>query len=121
VSVLLSPFFFLSFTFHSYPSVFRVGFADGRGSAGVPQVVLPVWIDCFDFANRAEMLGIGLWGNKSTVPKNSASELGPAMIEVLLGSRSNVMRNQARDLAEVCRREGEGRVIAARAVMQQID
>lgn len=99
----------------------RLGPSNHRDSAGVPQVVLPVWVDCFDFANRAEMLGIGLWGNKSTIPMNSAAELGPALTEVLLGDKSDHMRNRARDLAELCHRDGEGRTVAARAIMQQIE
>ncbi|KAI1845887.1 hypothetical protein JX265_011218 [Neoarthrinium moseri] len=89
-------------------------------SAGVPHVVLPVWIDCFDFANRAEMLGIGVWGNKSTVPMNSARELGPALIEVVLGDRADFMRSRAKDLAEMCNEDGGGRYVAAKIIMGEI-
>lgn len=84
-------------------------------------MVLPVWIDCFDFANRAELLGIGVWGNKSSVPLNSSKELGPALLEVVLGSRADSMRFRAKDLAEICHEEGGGRYIAARKIFEQIE
>ncbi|KAI0131800.1 glycosyltransferase family 1 protein [Xylariales sp. AK1849] len=90
-------------------------------NAGVPHVILPVWIDCFDFANRAELLGIGLWGNRSTVPMNSSSDLAPALIEVVLGERADSMRNRAKDLAEICKQEGGGRYVAARTIFEEIE
>lgn len=90
-------------------------------SAGVPHIVLPVWIDCFDFASRAELLGIGRWANRRTLPLNSARELGPALIDVVLSEEhSEGMRRRALELAEVCGRDGGGRVVAARTIMEQV-
>ncbi|KAK8010012.1 UDP-glucoronosyl and UDP-glucosyl transferase family protein [Apiospora arundinis] len=90
-------------------------------NAGVPHIVLPVWIDCFDFANRAELLGIGRWANRRTLPLNSARELGPALVDVVLSKRnSQEMRRRAEELAKICGREGGGRVVAARNIMEEI-
>ena len=33
---------------------------------GVPQICLPPWFDCYDFAQKAEWLGIGRWANKKS-------------------------------------------------------
>ncbi|KAK7957842.1 Glycosyltransferase sdnJ [Apiospora saccharicola] len=90
-------------------------------SAGVPHIVLPVWIDCFDFASRAELLGIGRWANRRTLPLNSARELGPALIDVVLSEEhSESMRHGAEQLAEICGRNGGGRIVAARTIMEKM-
>jgi hypothetical protein len=83
--------------------------------------VLPPWIDCFDFANRAELLGIGTWGNRSSAPMNSSRELGPALVKVVLGENADSMRLRAKDIAEICRQEGGGRFIAARTIFEEIE
>lgn len=49
-------------------------------SAGVPQVLLPQWFDCYDFASRAEWLGIGVYGNRAVAPHVEAEEFGRALI-----------------------------------------
>jgi UDP:flavonoid glycosyltransferase YjiC (YdhE family) len=91
-------------------------------SAGIPQVVLPVWMDTFDFARRAELLGIGRWGNRVSA-KNKGDwgrELGLVLIDVILGPRSAQMRDKARDLAKLCSQGGGGRVIAAKMILNEI-
>ncbi|KAK3400338.1 hypothetical protein B0T20DRAFT_478186 [Sordaria brevicollis] len=59
--------------------------------AGIPQVILPPWMDCYDFARRAEFLGIGRWGNRlaSAASENSGKlcdtkELADGLIDVVL-------------------------------------
>ncbi|KAK4149016.1 hypothetical protein C8A00DRAFT_47293 [Chaetomidium leptoderma] len=81
-------------------------------SAGVPQVVLPLWMDTYDFARRAELLGIGRWGNLIADRLCEANEFG---------SRRLTYAQKARELAELCKRSGGGRVIAARHVLAEID
>ncbi|KAK0734499.1 hypothetical protein B0T26DRAFT_670790 [Lasiosphaeria miniovina] len=88
-------------------------------AAGVPQVVLPVWIDCFDFANRCEFLGVGRWGNKSTPPRCRAPELSPVLVDVVLGPKSAGYRARAAELARLCARE-PGRTKAARVILGEI-
>ncbi|OGM39469.1 UDP-glucoronosyl and UDP-glucosyl transferase family protein [Aspergillus bombycis] len=51
--------------------------------AGVPQVIIPVWLDTYDFALRAEWLGIGIWASRKTAPGVNGPELGQALIRVL--------------------------------------
>lgn len=89
-------------------------------SAGIPQVVLPVWMDTFDFARRAELLGIGRWGNKVTHKGAWGGELGNVLIEVLLGGQSGKMKERAEELAKLCNENGGGRVIAARTILREI-
>ncbi len=68
-------------------------------------------------AFRVEWLGIGLWGSREARPKCKASELGPVLIDVVLGPRAGEMRSKARELASVCEAYGEGRDIAAKQVL----
>ncbi len=87
----------------------------------MPQVVLPVWMDTYDFARRAEILGIGRWGNKLTGKLCGSSELGEALVDVVASDRSAAYAQKAKELAELCRRSGGGRTIAARHILAQID
>lgn len=67
---------------------------------GKPQIILPAWIDCFDFANRAEMLGIGLWGNKRVAGGYiHEADLSAALVEILAGSRAEEIRSNAKGMA----------------------
>lgn len=89
-------------------------------SAGIPQVVLPVWMDTFDFARRAELLGIGRWGNKVTHKGQWGGELGNVLIDVLFGPEAARMKERAQELAKLCHRDGAGRVIAAKMILKEI-
>jgi hypothetical protein len=79
-------------------------------------------MDTYDFARRAEILGIGRWGNQGTefgiIFKGK--ELGSALVDVLVGGRSSVYERRARELADLCKRSGGGRVIAARQILAEI-
>ncbi|THW62868.1 UDP-glucoronosyl and UDP-glucosyl transferase family protein [Aureobasidium pullulans] len=79
--------------------------------AGVPQVVLPVWIDTYDFAIRVEYLGIGVWGNRVAAPYVGASELGTAFLKVVDGRESAGMMIKAKSIA-VPFQEHPGRQVA---------
>lgn len=64
-----------------------------------------------------EYLGIGIYGNKRTAPNWTAEELGPALLKMVGGSEEAVeMRRKAKELAAISKRDGEGRVRAAREV-----
>jgi hypothetical protein len=84
-------------------------------------VVLPQWTDCYDFAERVEMLGIGKVGNKSIKPMWAANELSQAVIEVTLSTQSHVYKQKAKELAQVCQDRGDGAVNAAKFLMQEIN
>jgi UDP:flavonoid glycosyltransferase YjiC (YdhE family) len=103
------------------PSVFiSESYTDHDGSsAGVPQVLLPPWADCYDFANRAELLGIGVWGNKLARPRWKREELASALVNVILGPDAEKTRTRAAELA--CRYpENTGRDKAAEEILKSL-
>lgn len=78
-------------------------------------------MDTYDFARRAEILGIGRWGNQGSGKLCEAKELGSVLVDVVVGERSFAYAQKARKLAELCRRNGGGSVIAARHILAEID
>lgn len=64
-------------------------------AAGVPQVLVPGWIDCYDFGNRVELNGVGVWANKGAAPRWERVELGDALKRVLVTERDG-FRERAR-------------------------
>ncbi|KAF5373765.1 hypothetical protein D9758_000857 [Tetrapyrgos nigripes] len=82
-------------------------------SAGVPHVILPVWYDTYDYARRAEYLGIGLFGSVNSAPGADAEEFGRALIRVI-GDGSFAAKAQA--LAQSCG-NGVGRKLAADKIL----
>jgi len=93
-------------------------------SAGIPQIVLPVWMDTYDFARRAEILGIGRWGNRYSATEwkvCKGKELGSVLVDVLVGGRASLYTRRAKELAELCKRSGGGRVVAARYILGEIE
>ncbi|KIK66143.1 glycosyltransferase family 1 protein [Collybiopsis luxurians FD-317 M1] len=88
-------------------------------SAGVPQIILPVWYDTYDYATRAEWLGIGLWGSHRSAPKAESSEFGHALLRVAgSSSEADGFRDKAKRLAESCQTRYTGRVLAADEVLK---
>ncbi|KAM3446730.1 hypothetical protein MY3296_009399 [Beauveria thailandica] len=86
-------------------------------SAGVPQIVLPVWLDTYDFARRVEYFGIGKIGNYHHAPQCSKSELAPILLEVVLGKTAKAIRQNAAEMAATCSVNGPGCEIAARGIL----
>jgi len=68
-------------------------------SAGVTQIVLPVWIDTYDFATRVEFLGVGVWGSRKAAPRVQAEELGLALLKVVDSDKSADMTEKAKVIA----------------------
>ncbi|KAI6767654.1 hypothetical protein HG530_005663 [Fusarium avenaceum] len=87
--------------------------------AGVPQVLLPAWTDCYDFANRVELLGIGRWGNKKAKPRWKQDELVEALQDVIYGPRSTEIRKTAEQVASR-HPEWEGRQKAAQEILEYL-
>ncbi|CAG8072578.1 unnamed protein product [Penicillium salamii] len=85
--------------------------------AGVPQVILPQWIDCYDYAERVEMLGIGRVGNRKAKPQWTARELSKELLRVLQGESALFMRQRANDLATLCDKNGIGAMVAAQTLL----
>lgn len=86
-------------------------------SAGVPQVVLPLWVDLYGFAALAEGSGVGFWACKESSPAWTPECLGAAFIEILSDGPANAARRQkAKQLGDAVQAKEKGRDIAAREV-----
>ncbi|KAF7550147.1 hypothetical protein G7Z17_g5916 [Cylindrodendrum hubeiense] len=82
-------------------------------SAGVPQIILPLWIDLYDFAQLVEYLGIGVWGCQDTSPHWTAECLADAFLKILeSGEMSANMKQRAKGFGEQAQQRS-GRSIAA--------
>lgn len=77
-------------------------------------------MDTYDFARRAEILGIGRWGNQVADKLCEGNELGSILTDVVVGERALSYAQKAQELANLCRKSGGGRVIAARHILAEI-
>jgi hypothetical protein len=82
-------------------------------------VLLPSWADCYDFGARVEYLKIGRWGNKQGAPRWTASELGPILVDVVVGHNADALRAKAKELAELCSKT-PGATVAAKGILAEI-
>lgn len=89
-------------------------------SAGVPQVVLPQWTDCYDYSQRVEWLGIGRLGARKRKPQWQADELAGELLAVLRGEGADKMKQKAKEVATMCQKHGDGATTAARLIMEQV-
>ncbi|KAH8816711.1 hypothetical protein F5884DRAFT_853146 [Xylogone sp. PMI_703] len=87
--------------------------------SGIPQVLLPPWSDCYDFANRVELLGVGRWANQSAKPRWERKELAHSLEEVLFGLEAETILAKARDIASR-HPESAGRERAAKEILAQL-
>ncbi|RGP62560.1 udp-glycosyltransferase 84b2 [Fusarium sporotrichioides] len=83
------------------------------------RVLLPAWTDCYDFANRVELLGIGRWGNKKAKPRWEKDELCDSVIDTIFGSESAQIQKTAKEVA-VRHPEWEGRQKAAKEILDYL-
>ncbi|KAF5562487.1 UDP-glycosyltransferase 84B2 [Fusarium phyllophilum] len=77
--------------------------------------LLPAWTDCYDFANRVELLGIGRWANQEAKPRWKEDELARALLEILFGPESAGMRMRTDEIASR-HPEWKGRQMAAQEI-----
>ncbi|KAF8551422.1 UDP-Glycosyltransferase/glycogen phosphorylase [Imleria badia] len=88
--------------------------------SGIPHVVLPVWLDTYGYATRAEYLNIGISGNKTSSPGVRAEEFGRALVRVTGDSEEAVkFRTSAKRLKDVCRAKGNGRELATATILKE--
>jgi UDP:flavonoid glycosyltransferase YjiC (YdhE family) len=84
---------------------------------GVPTIVLPMWVDLYDYATRTEWLGVGFWGSRTAAPFWEAGELGDAFMRLLDGSdEARRIAARAKEVGELVRARG-GRHTAAQAIV----
>lgn len=88
-------------------------------NAGVPQIVLPLWFDTFDFAERVEYLGVGINGSKHSAPRIDPSFLGNALVEITdeKNEKGRGLMKQAKDLAKLMD-QYKGRKTAADKILE---
>ncbi|KAE8451625.1 hypothetical protein EG329_003082 [Mollisiaceae sp. DMI_Dod_QoI] len=85
-------------------------------AVGIPQIILPLWVDLYDYATRVEYLGIGIFGSSTSAPNWTSHELTTAFMRALDGGQESVrMRENARVLGELARKAG-GRFRAAKEI-----
>jgi UDP:flavonoid glycosyltransferase YjiC (YdhE family) len=78
-------------------------------------------MDTFDFANRVEYLGIGVYGSRNTSPRVEAVELSKALMRVMgHGKEASLMKTKARKLAEIIGQVG-GRVRACDKIVEILE
>lgn len=81
-------------------------------------MVLPQWTDCYDYAQRVEVLGIGRLGSRKAKPLWTAEELGSVLSDVLLGKSTDSILRKAKAMAAVCKGRGDGAANAARLLLE---
>lgn len=81
-------------------------------------MILPFWTDCYEYANRVEMLGIGRKGCRKRQPVFEALELSKVLLDVLDSEAGKAMKIKALELAELCKENGHGPEIAAQGILK---
>ncbi|KAI0976908.1 hypothetical protein F4678DRAFT_128756 [Xylaria arbuscula] len=85
-------------------------------AAGIPQVVLPMWLDCYNYAQLAEDVGVGIYANRASAPNWTVEGLREGFLQVLQGGeKGSQIREKAARLGEIAR-ENPGRYVAAREI-----
>ncbi|KAK8079384.1 hypothetical protein PG997_007202 [Apiospora hydei] len=80
--------------------------------AGVPQVVLPLWADLYNYAALVETSGIGIYGSRGTAPNWTVEGLTNAFLTVVDDEKAAGMREKSQKLSQKAK-ERPGRVVAA--------
>ena len=94
---------------------------DKLRSVGVPQIILPCWLDTFDFANRVEYLGIGVYGSRKSAPRVESKELSRALMRVMGdGEEAARLKAKAEELAQIVGKVG-GRVKACDRIIEILE
>ncbi|TEA20489.1 Glycosyltransferase sdnJ [Colletotrichum sidae] len=74
---------------------------------GVPHIILPAWLDLYNYAARVEAIDIGVWGNRQTAPGFSVDELASAFLKLVDGGPDSIsMRKNTEALAKSIKRPG---------------
>ncbi|KAI5357440.1 Putative UDP-glucuronosyl/UDP-glucosyltransferase [Septoria linicola] len=85
-------------------------------ASGVPQVVVPLWADLYNFAQLAESRGVGVWACREMSPEWSGECLAEAILNVVVGQRAREVRRKADEMRKECERWGVGRDVAGDAI-----
>jgi adenine-specific DNA methylase len=83
-----------------------------------------MWADTYDYAVRAEWLGVGIWANRQAPPLWFGEEISQAVLRVVSNDTSTAdgrshFHQRAKALATKSR-EQAGRVVAAREIARMV-
>ncbi|TGO25525.1 hypothetical protein BPAE_0078g00240 [Botrytis paeoniae] len=85
---------------------------------GTPQLVLPCWFDTYDYTEKVEFFGIGVWGSKGCAPGVEGEELGNALIKV---TENNSIKQKAKEMGDLVSKKYGGRRDAARKILELVE
>jgi hypothetical protein len=74
--------------------------------AGIPQVSLPLWYDCYNLASLAQYVGVGIWADEDAAPDWHPEALKRDFLRALVGDESVALRKRAAELGEKARAYG---------------
>jgi hypothetical protein len=84
-------------------------------------MILPLWVDLYDFAVRVEWLGVGIWASRRTAPAWTSEEIGQSFLRAIgNGEEAKRIRKKAAELGALAQKT-PGRVVAARKVVEVLD
>ncbi|RAO66850.1 uncharacterized protein BHQ10_002862 [Talaromyces amestolkiae] len=85
-------------------------------SAGVPQIVIPMWTDLYNYAQRVESIGVGIYATRGTAPEWTVKGISDAFLQVIDGGpKSSGIRARAKYLGDVARKN-PGKYAAANLI-----
>lgn len=112
---LLGFFSFLS----SCVAVSWINELDAFDRTGVPQVIIAMWVDLYDYAARAEWLGVGIWGNRQVAPFWTGEEIGESVLKIISNTTGTSYRERARAFA-TSPTQPAGQVVAAGEIVKAV-
>ncbi|PSR78623.1 hypothetical protein PHLCEN_2v7370 [Hermanssonia centrifuga] len=95
-----------------HPNVVAFVNHGGASNAGVPQILLPQWLDLYEYAVRTEWLGHGIYANKGHPAEIVADQLADAFLRVLSDDEGKILKAKSLEIAEACRRGGGVQTVA---------
>ncbi|KAL0951773.1 hypothetical protein HGRIS_008444 [Hohenbuehelia grisea] len=89
--------------------------------AGVPQLILAMWLDLYDTASKVEYRGLGIYGNKSCAPGVDAVEFGKALARITTsGPEADQIKANTTRVAKLCKEAG-GKKAAVDFILSTLD
>jgi UDP:flavonoid glycosyltransferase YjiC (YdhE family) len=84
----------------------------------VPQVIVPMWLDLYNFARLAEEVGVGVYATRGTAPEWTVDGLSKSFLRAVNGGEDCLrMREKAKKLGDIARKE-PGRMVATRELVR---
>ncbi|KAI1420153.1 hypothetical protein F5Y12DRAFT_774407 [Xylaria sp. FL1777] len=82
---------------------------------GVPQIVLPQWLDHYSFAQLAQDSGVGVWGCRDASPFWKAECLRDAFTTILTGDSGDRIQKKAKRFGDITQ-SNPGQYVVAREI-----